>query len=124
MVFTGLAPVMQLAKTGKVRLLVTTGRKRVSSMPDLPTIGESGITDAEVMGWYAMAGPRSISKDIVARVNLEIAKAMKLPDIQEKFAQQSLDPEVNSPEHFAQLIQDEYARWTKVIRAAGIKLEQ
>jgi tripartite-type tricarboxylate transporter receptor subunit TctC len=105
-------------------VLVTTGPRRVTAMPDVPAIGESGIVDAEVLGWYGLVGPRSIPKDIVARVNMEIAKAMKLPDIQEKFAQQSLDPDVNPPEHFAQLIQDEYARWTKVIRAAGIKLEQ
>ena len=57
------------------------------------------------------------------RINREIVKVMQSPDVREKFAQQGIEPETSTPERFAQLIRDEYARWSKVIRTTGIRLE-
>jgi tripartite-type tricarboxylate transporter receptor subunit TctC len=122
-VFTGVPPVVPLAKAGKVRLLATTGKERIVNLPDVPTLREAGVTGADVLIWYGVVVPAATPKDVVARLNREIVKLMALPDVRDKFAQQSVDPAASTPEEFAQLIRDEVARWTKVIRSAGIKLE-
>ena len=122
-VFTGVPPVVPLAKAGKVRLLATTGKQRMANLPDVPTIAESGVNGADVLIWYGVVVPAATPKDVVARLNREIVKLMNLPDVREKFAQQSVDPATGTPEEFARLIRDEVARWSKVIRSAGIKVE-
>ena len=122
-VFTGVPPVVPLAKAGKVRLLATTGKQRMPNLPDVPTIAEAGVNGADVLIWYGVVVPAATPRDVIARLNREIVKLMNLPDVREKFAQQSVDPATDTPEQFAQMIRDEVARWSKVIRAAGIKVE-
>ncbi len=122
-VFTGVPPVVPLAKAGKVRLLATTGKARLANLPDVPTIREAGVTGADVLIWYGVVAPAATPKEIVARLNREIVKVMSLPDVRDKFLQQSVDPASSSADEFALLIRDEVARWGKVIRAAGIRLE-
>jgi tripartite-type tricarboxylate transporter receptor subunit TctC len=123
-VFTGVPPVVPLVKAGRVRLLATTGRRRIPTLPDVPTIAEAGLPGAQVLIWYGVVAPGAVPKDVVARLNREIVKVMQMRDIRERFTQQGIDPETSTPEQFAKLIRDEYARWTKVIHTAGIKLEQ
>lgn len=122
-VFTGVPPVVPLVKAGRVRLIATTGKARIPSLPDVPTIAEAGLPGAQVLIWYGLVAPAATPRDVVVRLNREVLKIMQSPDIREKFSQQGIDPETSTPEEFAKLIRDEYARWTKVIRASGIKLE-
>ena len=122
-VFTGVPPVVPLAKAGRVRLIATTGRQRIPGLPNVPTIAEAGLPGAQVLIWYGVVAPVATPKDVLARLNREITRIMAMPDIREKFSQQGIDPETSTPEQFAQLIRDEYARWTKVIRTSGIKVE-
>jgi tripartite-type tricarboxylate transporter receptor subunit TctC len=122
-VFTGVPPVVPLLKAGRVRLLATTGRQRTAQLPDVPTIAEAGLPGAQVLIWYGVVAPVATPKEVVARLNREIVRIMQAPDLREKFSQQGIDPETSTPEQFAQLIREEYARWTKVIRTSGIKLE-
>lgn len=122
-VFTGVPPVVPLAKAGKVRLLATTGKQRLASLPEVPTIREAGVEGADVLIWYGVVAPAATPKDIIARLNREIVKIMAAPDVRDKFLQQGVDPGSSTPDEFAQLIRDEVARWSKVIRGAGIKLE-
>jgi len=123
MVFTGVPPVVPLAKAGKVRLLATTGKERMANLPDVPTIKEAGITGADVLIWYGVVAPAGTPKDVIVRLNREIVKAMNTPDVRDKFAQQGVDPAASTSEEFAEFIRTEVARWGKVIRTAGIKLE-
>ena len=123
MVFTGVPPVVPLAKAGKVRLLATTGKERMANLPDVPTIKEAGITGADVLIWYGVVAPAGTPKDVIVRLNREIVKAMNTPDVRDKFAQQGVDPAASTPEEFAEFIRTEVGRWGKVIRTAGIKLE-
>lgn len=122
-VFTGVPPVVPLAKAGRVRLIATTGRQRVPGLPDVPTIAEAGLPAAEVLIWYGLVAPAATPKEIVSRLNAHIVKIMAAPEVRERFSQQGIDPETSTPEQFGRLIRDEYARWTKVIRASGIKME-
>ena len=122
-VFTGVPPVVPLAKAGKVRLLATTGKQRLTNLPDVPTIREAGVEGADVLIWYGVVAPAATPKDVIARLNREIVKLMGAPEMREKFSQQGVDPASSTPEEFAQLIREEVTRWAKVIRSAGIKLE-
>jgi len=122
-VFTGVPPVAALAKSGKVRLLATTGKSRIPSLPDVPTIAEAGVPGAEVLIWYGVVAPAATPAEIVERLNREIVRAMNAADVREKFLQQGVDPAPDTPARFAQLIRDEVARWKKVILTAGIKVE-
>jgi tripartite-type tricarboxylate transporter receptor subunit TctC len=122
-VFTGVPPVVPLAKAGKVRLLATTGKQRMPNLPEVPTISEAGVQGADVLIWYGVVAPAATPKDVIARLNREIVKVMSAPDMREKFSQQGVDPASSTPDEFAQLIRDEVSRWSKVIRGAGIKLE-
>jgi tripartite-type tricarboxylate transporter receptor subunit TctC len=122
-VFTGVPPVVPLAKAGRVRLLATTGTQRLVQLPDVPTIAEAGFAGAQVSIWYGVVAPAGTPKDLIVRLNREIVKVMQTPDVRERFAQQGIEPETSTPERFAQLIRDEYARWSKVIRTAGIRLD-
>jgi tripartite-type tricarboxylate transporter receptor subunit TctC len=123
LVFTGVPPVVPLAKAGKVRLLATTGKQRLVNLPDVPTIREAGVEGADVLIWYGVVAPAATPKDVIARLNREIVKIMAAPEVREKFAQQGVDPASSAPEEFAQLIREEVTRWATVIRSAGIKLE-
>ena len=122
-VFTGVPPVVPLAKAGKVRLLATTGKLRLANLPDVPTLREAGVEGADVLIWYGVVAPAATPKDIIARLNREIVKIMGAADVREKFSQQGVDAASSTPDEFAQLIREEVARWAKVIRSAGIKLE-
>ena len=123
MVMTGVPPVMALAASGKVRVIVTTGRQRLPSLREVPTMAESGLPDAEVVIWYGVVAPAGTPSQIIGRLHRAIVAAMNLPDIRERYAQQGVDAETNSPEQFTQVIRDDFARWTRIIRATGIKLE-
>ncbi len=123
MVMTGIPPVMALARAGRLRVIVTTGRKRMTSMPEVPTMAEAGLPEAEFVIWYGLVAPAATPKHAIGRLNSEIVKAMALPDLRERYSQQGVDPETNSPEQFAQIIRGDYARWSKIIPAAGIKPE-
>jgi tripartite-type tricarboxylate transporter receptor subunit TctC len=123
MVMTGVPPVMALARSGKVRMIVTTGPKRMPSLPEVQTMAEAGLPNASFVIWYGLVAPEATPRNIIARLHREIVKAMAAPDLRERYAQQGVDPETNSPEQFAQIIRDDYARWTKIIRAANIKLD-
>jgi tripartite-type tricarboxylate transporter receptor subunit TctC len=122
-VFTGVPPVVPLAKAGRVRLIATTGRQRIPGLPNVPTMAEAGLPGAQVLIWYGVVAPSATPKDVIVRLNREITRIMAMPDIREKFSQQGIDPETSTPEQFAKLIREEYARWTKVIRTSGIKVE-
>ncbi len=123
MVYSGAPPLVGLAKAGKLRLLATTGPRRMASVPAMMTVAESGYPAAEMLIWYGVVAPAGTPREAIGRLNGAIVKAMNLPEVRDQFAQQGLDPESNTPEQFAQIIRDDYTRWGKIIRAAGIKLE-
>ncbi len=122
-VFTGVPPVVPLTQAGKVRLLATTGNKRVPVLPDLPTIAEAGYAGASMGIWYGLVAPAGTSREIVTRLNKEMIRIMALPDIQGRFVQLGTAPFTGTPEQFTTLVREELAKWGKVIKAAGIKVE-
>jgi tripartite-type tricarboxylate transporter receptor subunit TctC len=110
-------------KSGKLRALGVSGAKRSVSAPELPTIAESGLPGFEVIGWNGVHVPRGTPKAIVERINAEILRTLKEPDVQERMTIAGLDAAGNTPEAFAAFVKTDLVRWAKVIREAGIQPE-
>ena len=121
--FSGVPPVVPLAQAGRVRVLATTGKRRLASFPDAETIAEAGYPGAEVLIWYGIVVPAGTPRSTVARLHDETVRIMRLPEVRDRFVQLGVDPETGSSEAFAKLIADEFARWSKVIRTANIKVQ-
>ena len=110
-------------KTGKIRALAVTGTKRVASFPDVPTVAESGLPQYEFLGWMGLAAPAGTPREIVAQLNIVMAKILSSPEARDWFAEQGGEPFADTPEEFAAFIKSEHARWGPIIRDAGIKAE-
>ena len=108
-------------KAGKLRPLAVTSSKRVSSMPDVPTAAESGVPGFEVATWQAVFAPAGTPKPIVDRLNAEIAKILKQPDIQARLADLAVDAGGGSPESLGEMQKADVVKWEKVVKEAGVK---
>jgi hypothetical protein len=107
-------------KSGKLRGLAVTGKKRSPLFPDLPTIAESGVAGFEVVQWYGFFAPAKTPKEIVDRLSREILAVMNDPDTAKKFADQGADIVTGTPEELGKLVQSELAKWGKFIKEAKI----
>lgn len=110
-------------KTGKVRPLAVTARKRNPLLPDVPTMAEQGYPDVEVLNWQGLVGPKGLPADLVATLSKACNQALNDPDIKEKITSQGNEVVGGTPEQFAALIRTESPRWGKVVREAGITPE-
>jgi tripartite-type tricarboxylate transporter receptor subunit TctC len=110
-------------KNGKLRALAVTSLKRVDDLPQVPTVAESGYKGFEAVTWFGVLGPANLPKDITARLNSEINKALQAPDLQKKLSDQGADVAGSTPDQFAKLVRDEIARWGKVVKESGAKVD-
>jgi tripartite-type tricarboxylate transporter receptor subunit TctC len=121
--FPTIPVVAQHVRSGRLRALGVTGSRRSASLPDVSTIDEAGVRGYEVVGWYGVLAPAGVPKDIVARLNAEIVKALRAPDLQERLLRDGAEPVGNAPEEFRAYIEADVGKWAGVINAAGIKFE-
>lgn len=110
-------------QAGKVRALAVTGAKRAAALPDVPTITEVGIPGADFISWNGVHVRAGTPKALVVKLNAELNRALKLPDVQERMAVLGLDAAGGTPEAFGAFVRDDIARWAKVIKAAGVRAE-
>lgn len=110
-------------KNGKMRALAVTSLKRVDDLAQTPTIAESGYPGFEAVTWFGVLGPANLPKDITARLNTEINKALQTPALQKQLSEQGADVKGSTPEQFGQLVRDEMVRWGKVVKDSGAKLD-
>ena len=111
------------AKAGRVRPIVVTTPERAEALPDVPTMKEAGYPQLEATNWAGLVVPAATPAAAVARLNTELVRALRAPDIQEKFKAQGMSPMPGTPEQFAALLQSESVRYSKVVREANIKAE-
>jgi tripartite-type tricarboxylate transporter receptor subunit TctC len=123
MTFAPIAAVLPQIRSAKLRALAVTAARRSPELPDLPTIGQAGVPGYEAAGWNALFAPRATPREIIMKVNATLAQSMKAPKVQEIFASSGAEAAADSPEALARFLQSETAKWTKVVRAAGIKPE-
>jgi tripartite-type tricarboxylate transporter receptor subunit TctC len=110
-------------KAGKLRALGVTSAKRSALFPDLPTVTESGVADFDMSTWWGLVAPAAVNKDVIARLNVETLRALRLPDVKERIAAAGADVVGNSPEEFAAFIRNERAKYARIVKEANIKLE-
>ena len=111
------------AKTGRLHALATSTLKRTPLMPEIPTVNESGLPGFESVTSFGLFAPAGTARDIIARVNREVVKAVAAADVKEKLQAQGVDPVGSGPEALVAHQQQETAKWGKVIREQGIKFE-
>jgi tripartite-type tricarboxylate transporter receptor subunit TctC len=121
--FGNVPTVIRQAREGKVRAIATTGSKRTPAAPDIPTVAESGVPGYEVTTFYGMSAPAKTPRAIVDRLNAETVRALNSPDVRQRLQDLGADPVGNTPEQYTAFMQNEIAKWDRVIKAAGIKGE-
>lgn len=119
----GSTPLIPHYKAGKIRLLAVSTRTRAPTLPDVPALAEQGFADFHIEQWLGVFVPAGTAGDIVARLHTELAKALQAPEVRTRYEQAALEPVGSSPEAFAKLLRDDHARYGKLIRELGIKLE-
>ena len=118
---TSPAQVMGQIREGKIKPIVVTGAKRMPLLPNTGTVQEAGLPGFEAYAWIGMVVPAATPKDIVAKLNKEIASILNLPEIKNRFNNDGADVVANTPEQFGAHIRSELVKWEKVIKSAGIK---
>ena len=110
-------------QAGKLRAVAVTGLKRAAALPDVPTISEAGYSGADFISWNGVHVRAGTPKTIVARLNHELNRTLKLSDIQERMASLGLDPAGRTPEAFGAFVKEDIARWANVIKTANVRIE-
>ena len=123
LMFSPSSTVLPHVKTGRLRALAVTTAARLPSLPELPTVAESGLKGYETITWFGFVAPAKTPQAIVARLNAEIVKVLALPDVRNQFAIQGIEVIGGTPEQFASYIRDEIAKWARAIKLSGAKAE-
>ena len=123
MIFDNMPSALPLVQEGKIRAIAVTSAQRSPAAPNVPTIAESGLPGFEATSWFALLGSAGIPREVQMRINAETLKVMALPDVKERLAKLGLDPNPGTPEALASLMQAETAKWAKVVKESGAKIE-
>jgi len=123
MLFDSLASVQPHIKAGRVRPLAVNAQRRSALLPEVPTLAEAGMPAFDRYTWFGMFAPAGTPKEIVARVNAEVATALKAPDLLERFAAAGAEAVGSTPEQFVERIRSDGVRWAEVIRKADVKVQ-
>ena len=115
--------VLPNARAGKLRILAISSAARVSSLPEIPAVAESGLPGYEAVQWTAMMAPAATSADILARLQKEIVGILRTNEIREKLAIDGAEIVASSPEEFNTFLRNETVKWAAVVKAAGIPQE-
>ena len=120
---SSLPSAMGQIKAGKLRPLAVTSAKRSSSLPDVPTVAESGFKDFDVSTWYGVFAPAGTPAAVVTTVNAEINKLLATADMKAAIQAQGAEPEAMSPAQLGTLLKKEYTQWKGIVEASGAKIE-
>lgn len=114
---------LPLAQGGKTKALAVTSLKRMAAAPDVPTVEESGMKGFELVSWYGVWGPKGLPADVTARLQSEMAKVVKQPDVAQRLLTIGFEPVGSTSAEFDKYIKDEMTKYEKIIKAANIKLD-
>ncbi len=115
-----LPPAVPLVKSGKLKALAVTSLKRIASLPDVPTVAESGFTDFEDYTWVGLFGSAKLPPEIAQRLNNVIADAVKQPALQEKLAAAGMESQAGTSAAFADYLKREVAKWGRIVKETGV----
>ena len=120
-VYNGLTSALPFIKSGKLRALAVTSLKRAGALPEMPTLDEAGLKGFQAVAWNGLVAPARTPRNVVAKVNADVTKIVKSPELVERLKAEGSDPVGSTPEQFAGFLNDEIAKWRKVIQFAGVK---
>ncbi len=122
LIFGGITASIQLTRSGKLKALGVTGPKRAKAMPDVPAIAET-LPGFDVTAWYGFMGPAGLPREIVKKIHDDAVTVIRRPDFLERLDKDGIDPVANTPEEFGAEIKTDLARWGKIVKAAGAKMD-
>ncbi|MGZ5258954.1 MAG: tripartite tricarboxylate transporter substrate binding protein [Burkholderiales bacterium] len=123
LMFASLPGSIDQIRTGRIRAIAVTSAKRSNAAPDIPTVAESGVPGYEASSWFAFLAPAGTPKPIVTKLNAEALKALQTREIQESLIRQGMDPTGSTPGEADAYLRSEIAKWTRVVREAGIRAD-
>jgi tripartite-type tricarboxylate transporter receptor subunit TctC len=123
MMFDAVTTMTEQVRAGKVRALAVTGKQRSEVLPEVPTLHEAGVPSYEATIWLGVMAPRATPKIVVDRLNDAISKISSQPDVRQAWAKQGAVPLVMNPAVFDKYVQDDVAKWARVIKSANIKID-
>ena len=121
--FQNFGTVVPFIRTGKMKALAVTSKARMPQLPDVPTVIEGGLAGFEVTSWQAVAAPKGTPKDIIAKLQADVARGFRAADISKRFADQGFEIIVNSPEQASAFFKQEIDRWAKVVKDSGAAVD-
>jgi tripartite-type tricarboxylate transporter receptor subunit TctC len=121
--FDAVTTMTEQVKAGKVKALATTGKQRSEVLPDVPTVSEAGVPGYEATIWLGVMAPKGTPKAVVDKLNEALSKITSLPEVKQTWSKQGAVPMVMSPPQFEKYLNDDIAKWTTVIKNAGIQLD-
>ena len=123
LMFDNLANATPQVKAGRLKALAVTTAQRSRLAPDLPTMAEAGVPGFDISTWFGLLAPAGTPRDIVAKWNADVVRILNTPDVREKLLAQGAEPAPSTPEQFAQFIAQEYAKYGKIVKASGAKVD-
>ncbi|MCC7484237.1 MAG: tripartite tricarboxylate transporter substrate binding protein [Burkholderiales bacterium] len=121
--FADLPLVTAHIQSGKLRALAVAGKKRNAVLPNVPTVAEAAVPGYYAFAWYGLFAPAGTPGDIINKLNAEVVRILRLPDVQERLRGLGADPIGSTPEEFREFQRSEMERWARVIKAANIRVE-
>jgi tripartite-type tricarboxylate transporter receptor subunit TctC len=121
--FIGSPPAMPLLQGGKLKAIAVTTSKRMAALPNVPTVAESGLPGFESIAAQGVFAPGSTPREVITRLNSEIARIIQLPDVRAHWAQLGAEPIENTPAQFASWLDSESVKWIKVVKDSGVRLD-
>ncbi len=110
--------------SGKLHAVAVTGKNRVSLLPNVPTVDESGLPGYEVVGWYGAVVPVGTPKAVIKLLNTQIIEIMQMPDVRDRIRQDAAEVSSLSSEEFARYLKEDIAKWTKLVKDAGLRIDE
>jgi len=120
LMFAPAQTVMPYVREGRLRALALTGSKRSETLPDLPTVAESGLPGYEAVGWFGLLAPAATPRATVAKASADVNRVLADREVREKMLGLGADPSGDTPEEFARFIREDQVKWSKLMREAGI----
>jgi tripartite-type tricarboxylate transporter receptor subunit TctC len=123
LLFATMPTVLPHVSTGRLKALAVTGSARAAAAPQLPTVAEAALPGFSVTNWIGFFAPAGTPRDVVAKLNAEVARTMQAPDIQKRLASEGAKFSAWTPDQFAAFVKAEMTKWAKVVKEAGIRVD-